>query len=932
MAIVGRMSGFHVARHAVNIRLRLKGEMLTRYTNFRRIGAGGMGVVYRADDTTLRRPVALKFLTEQAFSKEKSRAFFIREARTAAALSHGAICTVYEVAEVRPGEEKALGAIGSLAPGTPFIAMEFVEGRTLEQLLRKKGPLPLDDLLRIAVRIAEGLSVAHARGIVHRDLKPANVMVTPDGAVKILDFGLAKPPIEPETEDEITRHAATASAELTMAGRVVGTVSYMSPEQAMGKKVDTRSDVFAFGVLLYEMAAGKRPFLGNSSTSTLAKILESEPDPLASSRADLPPELLRIVRRCLRKSPNERYNDTRDLVVALKDLRQDTSSGTVARVEATSGTSVAAAALARGRTAWILGGTLLLAAVAVLALIWTQLTGDEAASPSRPPAAHRQLSFSGEARTPVISPDGQWIAYIADEEAGATLYVADLAGGQALAVLQALQLWQVRWSPDGSSLLVGGILEGGEVPGANYIVSRLGGAPKSLGFRGFTFLAWSPDGARFAGTASAQRNIWLIDAATGETETLPVDDSIVWNQSLDWSAHDLLVLQTIDATETSQLWVLPVDGRPASVILESRDSLSSPRWSGDGDALYYMAQRGQTREIRKLPVDPLSGTPAGEPQVLLTGLQAGPYFSVSSDGARLAYSRVNTQSRLWSASLQPSQRCADMRQLTRGTVVDTFPAFSPEGGRLAFTRSIGESRNVFLMDLDEGTTRQLTFMEASNAYPAWSPDGTQIVFGSSQGDKPRVWRVPAGGGTPTVLDRTDLSLSSQVAWSPRGQILYQTPGNRNFRMLDLDTGSETLLLEKEAGWIFLPKFSPDGSLVAVFRNYTVELDSGRQFRGLWVVPTGGGEPRQVLDRRAYPTGWSPDGAWVYARESAQGSPGKLLRVAADGSRVEHLCELPDTTGDAVSDATSSPDGRTAVLAIGENPSDVWLAEPFDPSD
>jgi Tol biopolymer transport system component len=367
-------------------------------------------------------------------------------------------------------------------------------------------------------------------------------------------------------------------------------------------------------------------------------------------------------------------------------------------------------------------------------------------------------------------------------------------------------------------------------------------------------------------------------------------------------------------------------------VLESRDALSSPRWSGDGDALFYMVRRGQTREIRRLRVDPLSGAPVGEPRVLLAGLEADGVFSASGDGGRLAYVRVNERVHLWSASLETAERCAGMRQLTKGTVVDDDPALSPDGRRLAFTRSSGESRNVFVMDLDDGTPRQLTFMEARIADPAWSPDGTEIAFGSSRSDQPHVWRVPAGGGTPTALDQTDVSLNSpQVTWSPDGRLLYHTPGNRNFRLLDLETGSETPLLEQEAGWVFSPKCSPDGSLVAVYRNYTDRLDSGHQYSSLWVIPSGGGDPRQLLDRRAYPIGWSPDGAWIYAREPARGSPGRLLRVAVDGSRVEPICELPPETGDAVWDATSSPDGRTVVLSIGERPSDVWLAEFSGPS-
>jgi TolB-like protein/Flp pilus assembly protein TadD len=285
-----------------------------------------MGVVFRAEDTTLKRPVALKFLTQPAFGADEY-ARFLREARTAAALNHPSICTIHEVGEVQVGEEAILGEGRPLGVGTPFIAMELIEGSTLEASLKESGPLALDELLRVAVQIAEGLAAAHAKGIVHRDLKPGNVMLTPDRRVKLLDFGLAKPMGPAAAGDAVMTAAETVSAELTRDGRVLGTVAYMSPEQAMGKTVDSRADVFSFGIMLYEMAAGHRPFRGESSTSTLAKILEAEPEPLDEKRNDLPAELLRIVRRCLHKNPDARYNDTRDLLVALNELRTETTSG-----------------------------------------------------------------------------------------------------------------------------------------------------------------------------------------------------------------------------------------------------------------------------------------------------------------------------------------------------------------------------------------------------------------------------------------------------------------------------------------------------------------------------------------------------------------------------------------------------------------------------
>jgi serine/threonine-protein kinase len=313
------------------------GQMLSHYRLIDKIGEGGMGVVWKAEDTTLRRPVALKFLTGESYLKPLHRARFLREARVAAALNHPHVCVIHEVAKIAPGEEDVFKGEIPLEVGTLFIAMEWIEGRTLEQVLHKSKPPSLEWILDVAVQVVEALRAAHEKNIVHRDLKPANVMLAGDDRVKILDFGLAKPLDPPKTDDEVMTAAETASAELTRTGSVLGTVAYMSPEQARGAAVDSRSDIFSFGVMLYEMAAGRCPFRGESPTSTLAKILEAEPEPIDEARPDLPADLVRIIRRCLRKRPDDRYNDTRDLLVALKDLRHETDSVKVR--QATSDTS-----------------------------------------------------------------------------------------------------------------------------------------------------------------------------------------------------------------------------------------------------------------------------------------------------------------------------------------------------------------------------------------------------------------------------------------------------------------------------------------------------------------------------------------------------------------------------------------------------------------
>jgi hypothetical protein len=296
------------------------------YKVLERIGAGGMGVVYRAEDTVLKRQVALKFLPSESLGSDEGRTRFLREARTAAALNHPNICTVFEVSQVEEGsvmipdkEEQ------SISKGSPFIAMELVEGHSLREILDSSELLPFEQLLDMAIQITEGLAEAHSCGFIHRDLKPQNVMLTEQGRLKILDFGLAKAVQAVHIEQEGIEKSVTLPLDLTQQGMIVGTLAYMSPEQIEGRDVDTRSDIFSLGTMLYEMASGKNPYKGKSSTTTMYNVVEVTPEPLSHLRSELPEQFVEITLRCLGKKPSERYNDASDLLADLRNLKKSAS-------------------------------------------------------------------------------------------------------------------------------------------------------------------------------------------------------------------------------------------------------------------------------------------------------------------------------------------------------------------------------------------------------------------------------------------------------------------------------------------------------------------------------------------------------------------------------------------------------------------------------
>ena len=908
--------------------------MLSRYSVIGKLGSGGMGVVYRAEDLTLERPVALKFLGGALLSHELTRARFLREARTAAALNHPNVCTIYEVGEVEPGEEQVAGGGGRLQAGTPFIAMELVEGRPLEAIVRERGSVPLDALLPIALQLAEGMAAAHARGIVHRDLKPGNVMVTPEGRVKILDFGLAKP-LEPARPCDAAGSAAeTASAELTREGLVIGTAAYMAPEQAKGEPVDSRSDVFSFGVVLYELATGTRAFRGATTLSTLAKIIESEPEPIPESRTDIPVELRRIIRRCLQKRPEDRYNDTRDLVAALKALRQETTSGAPRMASGDSRVAPEPSVLRRWSVWRGAAGLVLVAAVAGLFLVRTWDHRGSAAAP----AAHRQLTYTGTARAPVLSPDGQFVAYVETGASGGDqLTVQDLSGGQPLVIASAPGIGTPRWTPDGTELLA--VAFGEDGVGMAHLVPRLGGAPRR--FPMFQYLAWAPDGARFAGANQNSREITIVDKATGDRRTVPIGAPSPWFLGLAWSptGRHFAIVTYADEKNLSTIWTLPSAGGPPERVVD-KEILFSPRFSLHGDALYYLSGRSgsPTSSLWKVPIDPESGRAAGGPALVLATLEIPSFppvdaaFALSRDGTRLSYARNTTRANLWLAELDArSEGGIRTTQLTSGTALDVSPRFSPDGRSVAFVRG----NNLFVLRLDGSAPEPLTFGDADHFAPAWSPDGREIAFISQERGTSIVSRIGAAGGEARPFARTLNSgdRAGDLAWSPGARIVYQRAGNRNFALLDPATGEETPLFEDGGpGFVFRPRYSPDGSRVAF---YWSRPDGPGE--GTWVVSLDRSVRQRLLEGFVWPLGWTPDGTCVYVIASTKKGPSmafagpEVLKMPARGGPAVATMKLPFKEVNVVEGGNDvAPDGRSFVFSVPDSRSDAWLIENFDP--
>ena len=474
------------------------GKTIAHYQTLEKLGEGGMGVVYKARDTHLDRLVALKVLPPEKVADAERKRRFVQEAKAASALNHPNIITIHDI---------------SSENGIDFIVMEYVQGKTLDALLPRKG-LRLNETLKLSIQMADALAKAHAAGIVHRDLKPTNVMVTEDGLVKVLDFGLAKL-TEVSESDESTRTMGDETKE----GTIVGTVSYMSPEQAEGKKVDARSDIFSFGSVLYEMATGQQAFHGDSKMSTLAAILHKEPKPVSEVKEDLPRDLEKIINRCLRKDPSRRFQAMPDLKVALQELKEESDSGTLAT------TAVPQRARRRGAI-WTVGLLALFCVVAVA--IWFARSTSKA--PTEVPLTAVPLtSYPGFESEPSFSADGSQVAFSWDGEKqdNQDIYLK-LIGTEPPARLTTdpADDFSPAWSPDGRSIAFIRSLPGRKA--AVFLVPPIGGTERKLaeidGTVWWSSLAWSPDGESLAiaamGSSHEPFGLLLLSIETGQKRRL----------------------------------------------------------------------------------------------------------------------------------------------------------------------------------------------------------------------------------------------------------------------------------------------------------------------------------------------------------------------------------------------------------------------------
>jgi Tol biopolymer transport system component/serine/threonine protein kinase len=860
-----------------------------------------MGEVYRARDTRLGREVALKLLSKALAEDSESLARFEREARLLASVEHPNIAVIHGLEE---------------AGGVRFLVLELVDGETLAEKLAA-GPLPVGDALRLGAQIAGALEAAHEKGVIHRDLKPTNVKITPAGRAKVLDFGLAK---SVENADSGLSAAATISAAgTTREGTVLGTPAYMSPEQARGRPVDRKTDVWSFGCVLYEMLAGRRAFSADTASDTLVAVLSQEPD-LSLLPHTAPESVVQLLRRCLEKDSARRPRDAGDIRLQIEEA--------LARLDAPAGRREAGGGLS--------------GLVRPLASLFSRRRSEAPTSVPTPTARTlalapklTQATFSEHVEDfPALSPDGRRLAFSRVAGSVRKIFVKDLDSGEETALTRGERDdIQPDWSPDGERLLFVRAQEPGrrlqpadifgQFPGADVRALETGTGRESLLVENAANPSFSPDGSRIAFDAARAGpwRIWVADARGRNAEQASSDTSEAVNHLRPRWAPDgaRLVFQNVERTKFD-VRVLDLASKKLTWVTNDQVQDIYPVWSPSGRRIYFSSYRSGGLNIWAVPVD-TQGSPSGPLQQLTTGGGHDVSAAVSRDGKRLAFSILRQNADLWKLPVSPEtgQATGAPDKVVATTREDSRGGWSPDGKAILFNSDRLGHMNIWWQPLAGGSARPITKGPGSDFQGRFSPDGRHAVFFSSRSGAVDVWRVDVETGALKQLT-CGHSVDVNPIYSPDGRSIAwmsdRTGRSEVWLMTDDDKDARPLSDVGVMGHFLA--WTPDGGHV-VFRSSTGKSPVLR-------VPRGGGEPEPVGEvAGGAHLSLSPGGSRIMDVVAH-----KVLWVSTvGGGRPERVFEFEDADV-RIDYPVWSPDGRFVLFdRFRPQGGDVWILEGFE---